>query len=311
MRILLFSISLLAAALLQASSKPASAAGAWCYQNENEHCGEVSFESCHFGTLGNGGYCYPNLAYRSQTRGRMEAHAASRHNRSNDYVTFAAYRQPANDWNGGLFGEWNSDRRNNRYGDRYRDDRSFSKDYGFEPSAKVRKARHHRHHSKKSRRAIASIDVIPTVYDGLAAIALALHAPTNGALEAPALQALAFASPSANSSTNPTVAVPTLVVPAALPKGFPNIDFARSCRAATTVGIAQGIDGCLASETEARNQLAKDWNIFSRADRSSCTNLTTMGGGGTYTSLLSCLELKRDVAMLQRRDHGSTAIVTR
>src|SRR5258705_4807098 len=67
MRIQLLSGGLLVAALLQANASPA-VAGAWCYLNETEHCGEVSFESCHFGTLGNGGYCYPNPNHRPEAR---------------------------------------------------------------------------------------------------------------------------------------------------------------------------------------------------------------------------------------------------
>ena len=305
MRILLLSGGVLAAVLLQASSKPASAEGPWCYQNENLHCGEVSFESCHFGTLGNGGYCYPNPAYRSQTRGRTEARTVPRYNQGADNLVFAVYRQPDKAWTNDSFGDWNNDRRNNRQSNRYQDDWSFSASYEFAPKAKVRVARHHRHRHKKTRRAIASVDFIPTVYDGLAAIALALHAPSGNALEA-----FAFANPSPSLTVEPTNAVPAVAAPIAIPKGFPNIDFARSCRAtaqvgfAQGVGIAQGTDGCMSSETEARNQLARDWNLFSPADRSSCTKLTTMGGGGTYTSLLTCLELKRDVAMLQRGGKG-------
>ena len=150
--------------------------------------------------------------------------------------------------------------------------------------------------------------MIPTVYDGLAAIALALHGRS-----ADVLETFAFASQSSNPSAPPIGPTPAVVMPTALPKGFPNIDFTRSCRAVFQIGLSvtQGVDGCLASETEARDQLAKDWDRFSSADRSSCTRVTTMGGGGTYTSLLTCLELKRDVAILQRKDNGAPGIFVR
>src|SRR5215471_10733747 len=74
MRILIMSGGLLAAALVHTSSTPA-AAGPWCYLNENEHCDQVSFESCHFGTLGNGGYCYTNAGYRWHGGARAHARA--------------------------------------------------------------------------------------------------------------------------------------------------------------------------------------------------------------------------------------------
>jgi hypothetical protein len=52
------------------------------------------------------------------------------------------------------------------------------------------------------------------------------------------------------------------------------------------------------SEQNIRNQLAKEWTKFRADDRATCTQLTTMSGGGTYTELITCLEMMRDARML-------------
>ncbi|TMJ06224.1 MAG: hypothetical protein E6G97_00745 [Alphaproteobacteria bacterium] len=55
---------------------------------------------------------------------------------------------------------------------------------------------------------------------------------------------------------------------------------------------------CLRSEQEARDQLVKEWANFPAADRSLCTQTASMGGMASYVALITCLEMKRDVAKL-------------
>jgi len=89
----------------------------------------------------------------------------------------------------------------------------------------------------------------------------------------------------------------------------PHLDVMPSCRASADgiLGVKQDVETCVKSENEARDQVVKQWNQFSAADRSGCANLTTMGGtGGTYTELLTCLEMKRDVRQLPKDNGGST-----
>jgi hypothetical protein len=85
----------------------------------------------------------------------------------------------------------------------------------------------------------------------------------------------------------------------------PKLDVTPSCRASANgiLGVKQDIDSCLQSENAARDQLAQQWSTFSAPDRQSCTTLTTLGGtGGTYTELITCLEMKRDAAKLPKED---------
>ena len=85
----------------------------------------------------------------------------------------------------------------------------------------------------------------------------------------------------------------------------PTLDVMPSCRASADgiLGVKQDIDSCVKSENDARDQAAKQWSEFPAADRASCTSLTKMGGtGGTYTELLTCLEMKRDARKLPKTD---------
>ena len=80
----------------------------------------------------------------------------------------------------------------------------------------------------------------------------------------------------------------------------PTINVVPSCRGGAAVGFDKSVDACLAQEMSARDQLTNEWERFSSADRSSCTSVATIGGGGSYTALLSCLELKRDARNLSQ-----------
>ena len=61
MRVVVLGSVALTAALFATRPVPAASVFPWCYYgNEDIHCTEVSFEMCHFGTFGNGGYCFRN-----------------------------------------------------------------------------------------------------------------------------------------------------------------------------------------------------------------------------------------------------------
>lgn len=62
--------------------------------------------------------------------------------------------------------------------------------------------------------------------------------------------------------------------------------------------IAVEKKNCLDSEHATRDELVKQWPSFSPSDKSACTNEATMGGESSYTELLTCLEMARDVRTL-------------
>ena len=91
---------------------------------------------------------------------------------------------------------------------------------------------------------------------------------------------------------------------AAFAQGVPTIDYEASCRAAdqATAGLVQSIEACRGSERSARDALTEQWSSFPAADRAGCYTLTTTGTPGTYTELLTCLEMRSQARTLQDRD---------
>lgn len=79
----------------------------------------------------------------------------------------------------------------------------------------------------------------------------------------------------------------------------PALDVSGTCRPiGRDLGMQIDSDRCLKSEREARDQLARQWADFPPADRTLCTQTATMAGMASYVALLTCLEMKRDVAKL-------------
>jgi hypothetical protein len=67
-------------------------------------------------------------------------------------------------------------------------------------------------------------------------------------------------------------------------------------------------DECLKAEQEDRKTMIKEWSTFSAGDAKHCLAEATMGGESSYTELLTCLEMARDVKALKISDQldGST-----
>jgi hypothetical protein len=98
----------------------------------------------------------------------------------------------------------------------------------------------------------------------------------------------------------------TAFVTAAHAADVPILDVSRTCRPlGNDLGIQIDTDRCLKTEREARDQLAKEWASFPGPDQSLCTQTASMGGLPSYVQLLTCLEMKRDVAKLPA-DRGLT-----
>ena len=72
--------------------------------------------------------------------------------------------------------------------------------------------------------------------------------------------------------------------------------------------IAKQKQDCIQSEQEVRAELVKSWSKFSAADRNACVNEARMGGDSSYTELLTCLEMARDVRDLGKDEDTPTAV---
>jgi hypothetical protein len=56
---------------------------------------------------------------------------------------------------------------------------------------------------------------------------------------------------------------------------------------------------CMDAEQKDRETLSKEWSQFTADDKRHCTAETTMGGESSYTELVTCLEMARDVRKLR------------
>jgi hypothetical protein len=64
---------------------------------------------------------------------------------------------------------------------------------------------------------------------------------------------------------------------------------------------------CLDSEQAVRDELVKGWSSFAAPDKTACTNEARMGGDSSYTELLTCLEMARDVRAMRSEQVSPTA----
>jgi hypothetical protein len=74
----------------------------------------------------------------------------------------------------------------------------------------------------------------------------------------------------------------------------PKFDIARECR--SEGGSLDMQRKCAADETEAYNQVQKEWAQFSAPARTQCIGEASMDGTASYVEFLTCLEMERDVA---------------
>ena len=79
----------------------------------------------------------------------------------------------------------------------------------------------------------------------------------------------------------------------------PKLDVSSTCRPlGGDKSLQINTDRCFKSEQEAHDQLTRQWVDFPAPDRSLCTQTATMGGTASYVALITCLEMKRDLAKL-------------
>ena len=63
---------------------------------------------------------------------------------------------------------------------------------------------------------------------------------------------------------------------------------------------------CVQSEQATRDEIKKAWSRFSASDKSHCVALAKTGGESSYTELITCMEMARDVRKLhQDQQKGS------
>ena len=84
--------------------------------------------------------------------------------------------------------------------------------------------------------------------------------------------------------------------------GVPTFNVEPSCRAAAQQATSpEYLSVCRNSEQRAHDEIARQWPQLNAADRAQCVPAATAGGNPTYTELLTCLEMARDI----RKLHGN------
>jgi hypothetical protein len=107
---------------------------------------------------------------------------------------------------------------------------------------------------------------------------------------------------------NVGIGLPLLLIwTAALADDVPVLDVQPICR-----GIAMQaanptekggpdltFNDCVKSERAVRDELAKTWSTFAAPEKGHCVRLAVLGGEPSYTELITCLEMARDVRKLR------------
>ena len=83
---------------------------------------------------------------------------------------------------------------------------------------------------------------------------------------------------------------------------IPTLDVGPVCRGIASqsgdsleAGLQSTSEQCVQREQVVREQLKKEWSTFSTADKKHCVTLSKIGGESSYTELVTCLEMARDV----------------
>jgi hypothetical protein len=115
----------------------------------------------------------------------------------------------------------------------------------------------------------------------------------------------------------PAIAI-VMIMPAILSArsdDIPTLDVNPVCRGIATQGELEAglqqtsFQQCVKSEQEVREQMKKEWSTFSTADKSHCVALAKTGGESSYTELITCMEMARDVRKLRSEADKSSAAV--
>jgi hypothetical protein len=89
---------------------------------------------------------------------------------------------------------------------------------------------------------------------------------------------------------------------------FPVLNVVPLCRGIVDQGAdplqagerSVSIQECLSAEQDDREAMIKEWPTFSAADKRHCVAEATMGGESSYTDLVTCLEMARDVRTMRQ-----------
>jgi hypothetical protein len=93
----------------------------------------------------------------------------------------------------------------------------------------------------------------------------------------------------------------------ALADGPPILNVGQSCDAAARGAVSIGRDkaACMGDERAAQDLLGKNWSQYAPGNKVQCLGMNTHGGLSSYVELISCLEIMRDAAAIEKDDLAS------
>jgi len=89
---------------------------------------------------------------------------------------------------------------------------------------------------------------------------------------------------------------------------YPILNVAPLCHSLTDRSNLQlglrnvSFDDCMKAEHADRETMIKEWSTFSADDKRHCIAGVTMGGVPSYTDLVTCLEMARDVRAIRAQE---------
>ena len=90
----------------------------------------------------------------------------------------------------------------------------------------------------------------------------------------------------------------------ALADSPPKLNAGPSCDAAVRGAISLGREkeACMGDEHEAEDVLTRNWSQYTRAHKTQCVGMTSRGGPQSYVELISCLDIMKDAAAINKAD---------
>jgi hypothetical protein len=133
-----------------------------------------------------------------------------------------------------------------------------------------------------------------------------MFSKTKIALSAAMVLSTAFPASAATKHHRVTHAHPAIYNMAPAADDVPTLDVNPVCRGIASqseleAGLQQtNFEDCVRSEQDTREQIKKEWSTFTAADKSHCVSLARTGGESSYTELITCMEMARDVRELHK-----------
>jgi hypothetical protein len=140
-----------------------------------------------------------------------------------------------------------------------------------------------------------------------------MFSKTKIALSAAMVLSIAFPASAATKHHHRVTHVHPAIYDTARSDDIPTLDVNPVCRGIAQQGELEAglqqtsFEQCVQSEQATRDEIKKEWSTFTTADKTDCVALAKTGGESSYTELITCMEMARDVRQLHSQGNISSA----